>query len=482
MSGSIGAHRREAPDKTRADALARQYEEQRRRQAAALGQLDCLSGVPSRDLLRLAHLCTLRAFAPGTLLLNERVPNECLYLMLRGTVSLTLHDRAGHETLIGVLNRGDCFGEGPLFGDLFRGATVQSETICYLLQLPLAEVRATMADSPELSAALRRIYRRRLIESTLGRVPLFSRLSPFVRTELAGLLQPHRYDRSELIICEGEPGDALYIIESGQVVVEHDGQFIAHLDEGDFFGEMSLLAEKPHNADIRAVTPAVVLALPVGDFMRLLRDQPTLAAQLDQVVERRRATGVAMRRDPARIHQFTTAVAHGLLRGTHVLVRDPQLCSDGCHICEDACATRHGQTRIHMHGVLFSELDVTDSCRQCRVGAECSEVCPVDAIQWNERGALVVGDACTGCGDCVSACPYDAVRLVERGQPHVSPLWSLWQQLKNLRNPTIPLAPAQPVRRADKCDLCHGYADLACVTACPTGALRLMPVEELFPL
>jgi CRP-like cAMP-binding protein/Fe-S-cluster-containing hydrogenase component 2 len=482
MSGSIGAHQREALDKTRADALAQQYEEQRRRQAVALAQLDCLSGVPSRDLLRLAHLCTLRAFAPGTALLNERIPNEFLYLMLRGTVSLTLHDRAGHEVLIGVLNRGDCFGEGPLFGDLFRGATVQSETVCYLIQLPLAEVRAAMAESPELSAALRSIYRRRLIESTLGRVPLFSRLSPFVRTELAGLLQPHHCERSELIIYEGEPGDALYIIESGQVVVEHDGQFIAHLDEGDFFGEMSLLAEKPHNADIRAVTPATVLALPVGDFMRLLHDQPSLAAQLDQVVERRRATGAAMRRDPERIHQFTAAVAHGLLRGTQVLVRDPRLCPDGCHICEDACAARHGQTRIHTGGVEFNELDVTASCRQCRVGAECVEACPVDAIQWNDRGALVVSETCTGCGDCVPACPYDAVRLVDRGQPTVSPFWSLWQQLRSLKNPTIPLTPAQPTKRADKCDLCHGHADLACVTACPTGALRLMPVEELFPL
>jgi CRP-like cAMP-binding protein/Fe-S-cluster-containing hydrogenase component 2 len=482
MSGSISLQRREAPGKTRADALAQQYEERRRRQAAALAQLDCLKGVPSRNLLRLAHLCTLRAFAPATLLINERIPAEFLYLVLRGTVSLTLHDRAGHEVLIGVLNRGDCFGEGPLFGDLFRGATVQSETICYLLQLPLAEVRAAMGESPELATALRRIYRRRLVESTLGRVPLFSQLSPLERTELAGLLQPQHYERGAMIIHEGEPGDALYIIESGQVVVERSGELIAHLDEGDFFGEMSLLAEKPHNADIRAVTPTQVLALPAGEFMRLLHEQPSLAALLDAVVERRRATGAALRRDPTRVHQFKEAVAHGMLRGTHVLVRDPRLCPEGCHICETGCAERHGQTRIHTGGVLFNDLDMTDSCRQCRVGAECVEACPVDAIQWNERGALVIGDACTGCGDCMPACPYGAIRMVTSDQPRISPLQSLWQHVRRLKNPTIPLTPAQPTQRADKCDLCHGYDDLACVAACPTGALRLMPIEELFPL
>jgi CRP-like cAMP-binding protein/Fe-S-cluster-containing hydrogenase component 2 len=482
MSGSTIVQRHEIPDTTRADVQAQQYEERRRRQAAALAQLDCLKDVPSRDLLRLAHMCTLRAFATETPLLNERVPAEHLYLVLRGTVSLTLHDRAGHEVLIGVLNRGDCFGEGPLFGDLFRGVTVQSETTCYLLQLPLAEVRTVMNDAPELAVALRAIYRRRLVENTLGRVPLFSQLSPLERTELSRLLQPQRYERGQLIIHEGEPGDALYIIESGQVVVERAGELLAHLDEGNFFGEMSLLSEKPHNADIRAVTPTEVLVLPAAEFMRLLHEQPRLAEQLHAVVERRRVAGAALRRDPVRVHQFTAAVAHGLLRGTHVLVRDPKLCPSDCHICENACATRHGQTRIHTGGLLFSGLDITDSCRQCRVGAECAEVCPVDAIQWNERGALVVHDTCTGCGECVSACPYDAVHLVSQGQPQLSPLEQLRRQLRRLKTPTISLVAASPTQRANKCDLCHGYDDLACVSACPTGALQLMPVEELLPL
>ena len=481
MNAPIASERRNPPARMRADALAQQYEEARRRQATALAQLDCLSAVPSHDLLRLAHLCTLRAFLPGTLILNERTPGQFLYLVLRGTVSLTLHDRAGHKVLIGVLNRGDCFGEGPLFGDLFHGATVEAETICYLLQLPLEGVRGVLSEAPELAAALRSIYRHRLVESTLGRVPLFSQISPLERARVAGLLQPQQYERGTTIIREGEPGDALYLIEAGQVVVEQAGQAIAYLDEGDFFGEISLLTEKPHNADIRALTPVEVLALPAEDFNWLLREQPALAAQLHQVVERRRADSAAQRRDQTRIYQVTAAVEHGLLRGSHLIVRDPQLCDDDCHICEGACASRHGQARIHVGGVMLNGLDVTDTCRQCRVGAECVEVCPVDAIQWNDRGALIITDTCTGCGACVPACPYQAMQLVSRESMHSSPLWSLWRQLNRLKMPTIALTPAQPAQRADKCDLCHGYDDLACVSACPTGALRLVPVEELFP-
>src|SRR5690349_18901687 len=152
------SHSASKPNKT----LTEQQEERRRQQVAVLAQLDCLRNVPSLALLRLASLCTLRAFVPGLLIINERVAGSFMYLVLRGTVSLTLHDRAGHEVLIGILNRGDCFGEGPLFGDLFRGATAQAETICYLLQLPLTEMRLVLAETPELATSLRATYRHRL--------------------------------------------------------------------------------------------------------------------------------------------------------------------------------------------------------------------------------------------------------------------------------------------------------------------------------
>jgi len=162
-------------------------------------------------------------------------------------------------------------------------------------------------------------------------------------------------------------------------------------------------------------------------------------------------------------------------------VRDPQLCQAGCTICEDACTTRHGQTRIHLNGVMLNGLDITDSCRQCRVGAECVEACPSDAIHWNGNGALLITESCTGCGACVPACPYDAVQMVGQDTASVSPLWSLWHRITHPARSTIPLEASQPQLRADKCDLCQGYDDLACVSACPTGALQLRSVEELFP-
>lgn len=448
---------------------------------ATLAQLDCLHGAAPAALERLAPLGALRVFAAGEQLLHEGEAAAFLHLVLRGTVRLTLHDRAKHEVLVGVLNRGDCFGEGPLFGDLFRGATVHTETACYLLQIPLGELRPLLAEQPALEDALRRIYRQRKVEWSLGRVPLFSQLSPLERARIAQRLQRRSYARGELILRAGEPGHALALIESGQALVERSGTLIAHLDEGSFCGEMSLLAHEPHNADVRALTPVETLELPAAEFARLLEQQPALAGALAEVVARRRAAN-AVRAEDERLRQLAGAVERGMLRGSYLLVRDPKLCDPHCHRCEEACATRFGQARIRSADRLLSGLDVTDACRQCRVGAECVEVCPEQALEWNNQGALVVNDRCNGCGACVPACPYDAVQLVPRGGEPASLLTELWQRMRRLALPQIPLEPARASHRANKCDLCHGHEDHACISACPTGALRLVPVEELFPL
>lgn len=465
------------------DMVARRQADSRQRQTQALAQLDCLKGVSGETLDRLAACATLRAFVPGTVMISEHNASAYLSLIVRGTVNLTLHDRAGRETLIGILDRGDCFGEGALFGDRFRGATARADTVCYLLQLPLADVRVALSAAPELAQALRRIYQRRLVESTLGRVPLFSRLAPVDRMHIADALRPIQFSRNAVILREGATGESLYLLVSGQVVVEQSGQAIAYLEEGDFFGEMSLLTRQPHNADVRALTPVEALALPAADLDALLASHPTLAAQLTEVVERRRMSHTAARGDLERQAHLTTLLKHGLRRGTHVLVRDLNLCKPGCHICEDACASRHRHSRIQIDGLKLNGVNVADACRQCRVGAECVEACPENAIEWNDKGALVVTGACTGCGDCVPACPYDAIHLTPAVVRYETPMWGLWRRIKQWRNPPIPLEPVNRAQqRANKCDLCHGYDDLACVTACPTGALRLAPVEEVFPL
>lgn len=459
---------------------------QRRERLKELERLDCFHTVPTEELEGLIDLGTFRAFPIHKTIIHERDQRDFLYILLQGSVRLVLHDKEGHEVLMGILDRGDCYGVGALFGDFFRRSGAYTETDCYVLQLPLVDVRALLATAPVLHTVFRQLYMQRMAEFTLVRVPLFSHLLPVERMALVRSIKSKHYPRGSVVVQQNEPADALYLIESGQVIVEEYDQAIATLNEGDFFGEMALLSHEPRAATVRTLTPADILILPAEAFHLLLAEHPGLKARFQDVLTQRRSAGKRLRDDQGQMERLNQIVQHGLLRGSHLLIRTPELCPPGCRICEEACTARHGNTRLHLNGVLLGSQDILSACRQCHVGAECMEACPEDAFAWDDRGALHITDACTGCGECIPACPYEAVDRVPRtgdiGQQTLVQRFNPIQYIRGLGRYSIPLEATGHSHRADKCDLCHGHEDLACLSACPTGSLRLVPVEEVLPI
>ncbi|HEY4754312.1 MAG TPA: cyclic nucleotide-binding domain-containing protein, partial [Candidatus Limnocylindrales bacterium] len=87
----------------------------------------------------------------------------------------------------------------------------------------------------------------------LGRTALFARVSREALDACAASLRLRRYRRGETIFHQGDPGDSLYIIESGSVKIVlpspegEEGAIIATLGRGDFFGELALLDGAPHS-------------------------------------------------------------------------------------------------------------------------------------------------------------------------------------------------------------------------------------------
>ena len=457
----------------------------RQERLALLGSLACLSDVPQGELTSLNELCTLRVFQSGSHVVGRQPSGDLLFLVLRGRLQLHVRDCTGHEVALGTLGPGDCCGEGPLFGERFPSMRLIAESDCSLLQIALADLRNAQRSLPMLMAALRRSYRWRMIDSALARVPLFSRLEPTERAMLASRLRPLHYERDECIVKQGGSADTLYLIGSGQVRVVHGELGLVLLGEGDFFGEIALLSDRPYPIEVRATTPTDLLALLRTELEQLLSQHPTLATQFQASLEQRQQVVAMIGTDHEHPGVLEPAVRAGMLRGTHLLVRNPELCEPDCHRCEQGCAERHGRARLQLDGQLINGLEVADSCRQCTFDAECMAVCPANAFERAENGALLVTDRCIGCGKCVPACPYGAVASVDLPSMHsihsqfFALLRTTFERMR--RHQIIPLEPMALNQRADKCDLCHGFADLACVSRCPSGALRLIPVEELFP-
>ena len=80
-----------------------------------------------------------------------------------------------------------------------------------------------------------------------------------------------------VIARQGEIGTGFFMIASGSVRVVRDGETLATLTPGDFFGELSVLDGRPRNAQVVSIEPTVCLALASWDFESVVREQPSVA-------------------------------------------------------------------------------------------------------------------------------------------------------------------------------------------------------------
>ncbi len=120
----------------------------------------------------------------------------------------------------------------------------------------------------------------------LRRCILFSRLDDETLAHCMDSLRSRRYRRNETIFHQGDPGDSLYVIESGAVKIVlpdpegEEGAIIATLNAGDFFGELALLDGADHSATAIALEATEALVLRRDAFDRLVDEDPGLRRAL----------------------------------------------------------------------------------------------------------------------------------------------------------------------------------------------------------
>ena len=116
----------------------------------------------------------------------------------------------------------------------------------------------------------------------LKTVPLFSLLSDHQLAALFPAIQHRTYPRHSFMLRAGEKADALYIILAGRakvVVDDGDGREVTLtvIGPNEFFGEMSLIDDKPRSASVEALDTCEILYISKPAFMSCLKDNFEMA-------------------------------------------------------------------------------------------------------------------------------------------------------------------------------------------------------------
>lgn len=124
-------------------------------------------------------------------------------------------------------------------------------------------------------------------EEFLSRVPIFANCTHDEISKIAGVAQESDFQPGQIIVTQGTPGQAFYLVLSGRVEIIRDQTSLGAFGPGDFFGEMSLLDAAPRSATIRAIDPTRCVMLSSWDFKALLEQNPSIAVKLLEVLSRR---------------------------------------------------------------------------------------------------------------------------------------------------------------------------------------------------
>ena len=114
----------------------------------------------------------------------------------------------------------------------------------------------------------------------LATVPLFRDCSSAVLDRLADITAEFEFRDRALIVQQGQVGNGLYNVVSGGARIVGGSEELARLGPGEFFGELSVIDQKPRAASAFADGQTVCLALASWDLMDVLEREPQLALNL----------------------------------------------------------------------------------------------------------------------------------------------------------------------------------------------------------
>jgi len=495
--------------------------------------------VPDAYLLHIIAASKQRILLPGEAVIREGEYGRDLYLILEGLLELVATDIDNAELPVAILRRGEYTGEdGMLTGHPYT-ASARAQTPAALLQVPEQVMQRLMELVPSVRDHFERFNNARSLKSILKRMALFQGVADADIRSLIRQTPVKRYERDQQLFTEDKRGrpsrETLHILLEGFVKVarrtiagtgQHESgeRIIAYRQGGDYFaGGLDLLGDG-QAVTVTTINRCRIAEVPRQALLELFQKYPEVnhrfSMRLREYLEAAISTqGYAL--STGALRHFTpvagpadlevqaglhSLVSDGVMEGTEVLVIDLDKCIH-CDECEEACARRHGHSRMNRKGMVVGNISIATACRQCQ-DPVCM-LCSRAGIARHPNGEVYITESCIGCGICAERCPYGAISIVQiEDEAAARSSWQHFSEFftkgagKERARKTLPVvsvaaaggnyaAPGpfdisqtrngyDELRKkvAIKCDLCAGYSDQACVQACPTGAaIRIQPTK-----
>ena len=249
------------------------------------------SDIDEKAFERVIQILKRREILAGEIVCEEGTPGDSIFLISEGEMTVSCRDSKGHPTELATLHAGDFFGEFGYFSDQRRHASVRARSECVALEMARSDLNLLCQSMPQVNEVLVSFYRKRLLATLLAKSRIFRPLSSEARELLSKKFQRQDFKPGDTVMQEGDEGDALYLIQEGQldVTTKKDGRDVelASLREGDFCGEFSVFSGTKRTATVRAKTSAKLLRLSKQDALSVLTMHDDVPRILKEIYDER---------------------------------------------------------------------------------------------------------------------------------------------------------------------------------------------------
>ncbi len=230
----------------------------------------------------------VRAFAPGELVVAEGAPGDSMFALVEGTAGIYRGWGTPGQRRVASLEAGDIFGEVALLSGAPRVATVAADGDAVALEFPREAMARVIARHPAVGEQLEQFCQARLLANALRASPILRALPEAEQRALSAAFQPATFVHGQRIITEGEPADFVSILVRGACTATHSsGERYPDLQEGDLFGELSVLTGGLPTATVKASGTALTLRLAASEFKARLLKHPAAMAAVERVAKAR---------------------------------------------------------------------------------------------------------------------------------------------------------------------------------------------------
>jgi CRP/FNR family cyclic AMP-dependent transcriptional regulator len=134
--------------------------------------------------------------------------------------------------------------------------------------------------TPGRKRSRRELTRAELVD-LFGAVPLFARLGARQRELISQAGVPVVVKRGEIVVQQGDAGDAVYVVARGSLLVARmsrsgERRALSVIEAPGSFGELALLDGRPRSASLEALEECDLIAVSRADFLGLLSRDPRL--------------------------------------------------------------------------------------------------------------------------------------------------------------------------------------------------------------